>query len=89
VTAVLDWGGDTNSRDTPTQVGTDTDWDAVQAGLSYTVALKSDGSLWSWGSNSYGQLGLGDTVDRDTPTSVDDEADQNAMQVEYSLFTKD
>ena len=29
-----------------------------------------DGSLWTWGSASYGQLGLGDTIDRTAPTRV-------------------
>lgn len=32
-------------------------YSAVAAGLSHTVALKSDGTLWSWGYNDYGQLG--------------------------------
>jgi alpha-tubulin suppressor-like RCC1 family protein len=30
---------------------------AVAAGNQYTVALKADGSVWSWGDNLYGQLG--------------------------------
>ncbi len=41
----------------PTQVGTDTDWVQVHAGDNFSVALKSDGSLWTWGSNNLGQLG--------------------------------
>ncbi|QNM97629.1 RCC1 domain-containing protein [Chitinimonas koreensis] len=32
---------------------------AVAVGDTHTVALKSDGSVWSWGSNAYGQLGNG------------------------------
>ena len=31
----------------------------VSAGATYTMAIKSDGSLWSWGNNGYGQLGNG------------------------------
>jgi alpha-tubulin suppressor-like RCC1 family protein len=30
---------------------------AVAAGNQYTVALKADGSVWSWGDNASGQLG--------------------------------
>ena len=42
----------------------------IAAGDGFTVALKSDGSLWAWGGSNYGQLGLGDTRDRHTPTEV-------------------
>ena len=43
---------------------------AVQAGGTHGAAQLVDGSLWTWGSASYGQLGLGDTVDRPVPTHV-------------------
>ena len=58
------------SRDSPTQVGVANDWTAIAAGWSQSLALKSDGSLWSWGYNNVGQLGLGDTTDRHVPTKV-------------------
>lgn len=35
-----------------------------------SFALESDGSLWAWGDNSYGQLGDGTTTSRDTPVEV-------------------
>jgi len=43
----------------PVQIGTATNWQEVAAGHSNTIALKSDGTLWAWGSNSDGQLGRG------------------------------
>ncbi|MDP6077895.1 MAG: fibronectin type III domain-containing protein [Acidimicrobiales bacterium] len=46
------------------------DWSAVAAGWEHTVGLKSDGTLWAWGSNSHGQLGDGTTVDKTTPTQI-------------------
>ena len=39
---------------------------AVSAGYWYTAAIKTDGSLWTWGYNEYGQLGDG-TTDRENP----------------------
>jgi len=41
---------------------------ATEEGAKF--ALKADGTLWSWGSNYYGQLGLGDREDRATPTRI-------------------
>ena len=32
-------------------------WLSISAGDDYTVAIKSDNTLWAWGSNSIGQLG--------------------------------
>lgn len=40
----------------------------IAAGNSHTVALKSNGTVWAWGDNYYGQLGDGTTTDR--PTAV-------------------
>jgi hypothetical protein len=51
------------------RLGTDT-WTYVEAGADYSFAIKSDGTLWSWGHNFQGQLGLGDTNDRNIPTQV-------------------
>ena len=55
---------------TPTQVGTDFDWTVISAGGFHSLAIKVDGSLWSWGSNSDGQLGVGTTTDSLEPTQV-------------------
>jgi len=36
----------------------------------HTVAIKTDGSLWGWGSNMYGQLGDGTTENRYYPVRI-------------------
>ena len=43
---------------------------AIKAGAYHTLALKNDNSLWAWGSNGYGQLGVDTTFGTDTPQSV-------------------
>ncbi|MBD2844978.1 Ig-like domain-containing protein [Paenibacillus sp. IB182496] len=53
-----------NSTTTFSQVQT------VSAGYDFTVALKEDGSVWSWGRNDLGQLGDGGTTNRKYPVRV-------------------
>ena len=43
---------------------------AIAAGDYHTVALKTDDTIWTWGSNLCGQLGDGSTTDRHTPVKV-------------------
>ncbi|PHV09302.1 hypothetical protein CSQ96_02085 [Janthinobacterium sp. BJB412] len=58
-------------RNMPTQVsGGVTTWRQIAVGEQHTVALRSDGSLWAWGRNSYGQLGDGTQIDRATPVRI-------------------
>lgn len=68
--------GDAGSRECPTRVGTDTDWQRVVAGDDHTCAIKTDGTLWCWGNNSDGRLGIGTAGGTfDTPQQVGTEAD--------------
>ncbi len=43
----------------------------VVSGIDFTVALKANGTVYAWGYNTYGQLGLGDTLKRTEPVKVD------------------
>jgi len=43
---------------------------AISAGESHNMALRSDGTVWTWGWNAYGQLGNGTTNDAHTPIQV-------------------
>ncbi len=59
------------SRSSPTQVGTDTTWDVMCAdGAESFFARKTDGTLWSWGYNVWGQLGDLSRTSRSSPTQV-------------------
>jgi alpha-tubulin suppressor-like RCC1 family protein len=54
----------------PSQVGSLTTWESVSAGSQYTIAVRTDGTLWAWGNNDKGQLGLGNTTNRNSPVQV-------------------
>lgn len=43
----------------------------VSAGNHYTVGLMEDGTVWTWGSNMYGELGDGTTIDSYVPIKVE------------------
>ncbi|WP_052487947.1 RCC1 domain-containing protein [Gordoniibacillus kamchatkensis] len=43
---------------------------AIAAGGNFSIALKRDGTVWSWGDNSNGQLGDGTNVSKKQPVQV-------------------
>jgi alpha-tubulin suppressor-like RCC1 family protein len=52
------------------QVGTDTNWKEVFCTNFFTLALKTDDTLWGWGGNSYGWLGQGNSTSSATPIQI-------------------
>jgi alpha-tubulin suppressor-like RCC1 family protein len=58
---------------TPTQIGVETNWADISVGAGQSLALKRDGSIWGWGQNGNGQLGIGTTTDTFTPTRIGSE----------------
>lgn len=69
--------GDLEARRVPTKVDIDNGagWIDVATGRLHTCGVRANHTLWCWGYNGYGQLGLGDIVDRDIPTQVGSESD--------------
>lgn len=63
----------------PQRVGTESDWADVALGSTFTLGLKRDGSLYSWGGNQSGELGLGDTTNRAVPTRIGTASDWRAI----------
>ena len=65
-----------NSRVNPVSVYTDSGQplsDIVQltcGGSRFCLAVRNDGTVWGWGANGAGQLGLGDTIDRYYATQI-------------------
>lgn len=54
----------------PVQIGADAGWSAVAAGNGYSLALRTDGTLWAWGRNTVGELGDGTTTEHDAPEQI-------------------
>ena len=67
--------GTTTNRSYPVQVmasaGVGLDGVTTMSGGSdYSLVLKSDGTVWAWGRNAYGQLGDGTSTNRSNPVQV-------------------
>lgn len=83
--------GSTLNRSAPFQIGTLTSWTKVAAGISHSMAIYANDvitnpaapvtSLWTWGGNGFGQLGLGiaSSISRSSPVQVGSTADSWTM----------
>lgn len=60
----------TGSTLVPTQVSGGGSWLSLSTGVNHSCAIKTDNSLWCWGSNSTGQLGDNSITQRLVPTAV-------------------
>jgi alpha-tubulin suppressor-like RCC1 family protein/phosphoheptose isomerase len=74
--------GTVTNKNTPTQIGTATNWQSISAGLSHTVGLKTDGTIWAWGYNYMGQLGDGTSgtgANKNIPTQIGTETNWKSV----------
>jgi len=65
--------GNTTNYSSPKQVGALTTWATISVGYDFwSLAVKTDGTLWAWGKNSpnYGVLGLGNLTNYSSPKQV-------------------
>jgi gliding motility-associated-like protein len=63
-------GTSNNTRTSFVRIGTDTKWIQVAGGEMHSLGLKSDGTLWAWGRNDYGQIGDGTTTQKNSPLQI-------------------
>ena len=70
-------------RSIPTYVSSSSVWNTVSGGVQHTLGVKSDGSLWAWGDNAYGQLGIGLVGNKTTPTPVGGATDWASVSAGY------
>jgi len=95
------WGNNSNgqlgdntitSKSSPVQtVAGGTNWQQSSNGRYFTSAIKNDGTLWSWGDNSYGQLGDNTRTNRSSPVqtiAAGSNWSQVAVGLNHTLATK-
>ncbi|GAB3418333.1 hypothetical protein GCM10027516_12970 [Niabella aquatica] len=61
-----------------------TQWRSVVGTFSYTIAIQSNGTLWTWGDNLFGQLGNGSTTGSTIPVQVGTDTDWKSIAVGYN-----
>ncbi len=71
----------TTYRSSPVQVGSLTTWAKLYASQGNNFAIKTDGTLWAWGLNTYGNLGDGTVVDRSSPVQIGALTDWSSIAV--------
>ena len=70
LTGMLGDGSTVLQSTTPVTVTGLTSIVQIAAGLNHGLVLKGDGTVWTWGENGLGQLGVGHTIDSSVPVQV-------------------
>eukprot|EP01083_Nonionella_stella_P020535 56945_1 len=58
----------------------------ISSHYAHSLCVDANGCVYSWGWNSYGQLGLGDCKDRNTPQILDALKQYNAVSVAVGVY---
>jgi hypothetical protein len=62
--------GTADNKLSPVQIGLDKNWSQVSCGRLFNLAIDKNGTLWAWGNNIYGQLGIGKTKSKYSPVQI-------------------
>lgn len=60
----------------------------IEAGWAHSLAIKSDGTVWAWGSNSNCQFGNGSTTSINAPIQINNDITDISAGQYHSLFLK-
>ena len=64
---------DLTPGDTLNQIGTDSDWNNIFSSFFSKFGIKTDSTLWGWGINYYGELGINHTDPVSSPILLNNE----------------
>lgn len=54
----------------PVEISGGGGWKSISAGYIHSLGIKNDDTLWAWGNNNLGQLGIGNTTSSNVPVQV-------------------
>ncbi len=87
---LFSWGANVNNgqlgqndrtdRSSPTQIGTEGNWQAASSHSTGGAAIKSNGTLWAWGEGSSGQLAQNNTTAYSSPVQVGGNKNWKSLQ---------
>lgn len=63
----------------PAQIGKDNDWQMISSGKSFTIGLKTDGTIWVWGANMNNIMH--DKTNQYEPLKIDDKNNMDWKQI--------
>tara|TARA_Y100001973_G_C5177248_1_gene322716 strand:- start:33 stop:1787 length:1755 start_codon:yes stop_codon:yes gene_type:complete len=63
-------GGAGKDYSSPVQIGSDTTWSKISVGRQGMAAIKTDGTLWSWGYARYGMQGTNNLTQYSSPAQI-------------------
>lgn len=60
-------------------------WKQLSNGYYFSAGVKTDGTLWTWGVNGYGQLATNDTTNRNTVTQIGSNTNWKQVSTGYQI----
>jgi len=60
-------------------------WNDIAVGSGFTIGLKTDGTLWAWGNNAHGNLGIASNDYSNVPRAVDSERPWTSVAAGYGF----
>jgi len=82
---------DGNNKFIPVKVSHLVNVVSIAAGKEHSMALKKNGTVWAWGSNDKGQLGIGSTINQNHPVQIEtlDDIDAIAAGGQHSMALRE
>jgi alpha-tubulin suppressor-like RCC1 family protein len=88
VTCAIQGYGNSGSNRTDFQTVSSNNPTAISSGETHNLVLRTDGSLWGYGGNAQGQLGIGNTTNQPSLVKIADDVTSFSCGFDFSLYVK-